>query len=302
MPAPTAEALLGLALEALAAAASRFEDLPLWGSSPAWDGMPVLGGSPEGAVKVGPGGLVRTDEELDAVSGHGFERMFRCPLDGAEVSVVSLVLEVSPGPHGVQSRLLLNVQRPPGVEAGGPQHGWMPMTEWAPLSALTARLAFVWEGVLAIVRRKMREGEIAALLVGGGMLHALPWIDRPARIVIDGGQCPCEVCQEEAIWTAAAGGEEARVAARARVEEINARLGQIQPDLFLGWEPDVVEECSGCGGTHIGARGIVTDNHGKVVWASGGESAAEALDAIEGWAWAALVADKAVEVPGAAEA
>jgi hypothetical protein len=233
-----------------------------------------------------PGGALDSQDDYD-YDHHAWDVKVECPATGEDVAHVHCIVEIVALPGGaVAGRILSWVHDLPR----GTGFCFIPVSHWALLPAADA-VVEDWQTWFS------RAEELVAgayeSLVESGLSYAAVWI-QPRRIPpVDGTECPCDECQRAAAHLLLAGGLDGVAAVENRVRSLNRKIRRAgHTGLHIDWHADV-SACDDCDKAHLAAIASCEDDNGAVLWAMGGESAHEALDGIETWAWSLLVTDLA---------
>jgi hypothetical protein len=237
--------------------------------------------------RLSPGAAFYADDEYE-YEHDDWTTTTTCPADGEDVGVLACVMEIRTAPHaphGSIARILAHVHDIPA----GTGFVYLPVTAWIPVPAVEESDE-TWRGWLEAADETV--SAVEGRLTDKGLSHAIPWV-APRRVpTVDGHECPCDDCQIAAAHLLLAGGLDGMAAVERRVRHLNRKLRGVQPGLSIDWRADVTF-CGDCDGAHLSALASCTDDRGGLLWAMGGDTATEALDAIESWAWALLVTDLA---------
>jgi len=262
-----------------------------WGEDPIYGEHRVAVPIEEGWVTraVCPGGQFASDPAYD-LSHHHWNVEIVCPVRASKV-VAELRCMVEIAVRGAEARgRMVGLVR--DVETGEGTC-WAPITEWYAFPSLSERSPRRWEGVL------LSMDEVVADAYSALMDEKLTFITVPVEPrkgpVVDPSECPCDTCQEHMAYLHVSGGAAGGVAVDARILDLNAKLQRANPDLTFCLHIDVqsVEDNLPLLGVPSAIATCESVTDGSLLWAMGGETAQEALDGIEAWAWALLVTDLA---------
>lgn len=257
------------------------------------DNTYVQGSVTPGAELIGPAvgccpGARFEDHPHYDFSDHMWDVTIDCPASGDAIAHLHCVVEVTAIASGKgYARILAWVNDIPRGEGCC----FIPISEWSPTPPADAPEAR-WEAWFT--RAEELISEAYGDLCRANLSHATVAIEPRTLPPVNGAECPCDGCQRAAAELSVAGGLHGAAAVEDRVRILNRKLQTVQPDLRIGWWADV-SACTdeGCDAAHVEAIASCQDGKGAILWAMGGETAHEAIDCIEAWAWALLVTDLA---------
>ena len=261
-----------------------------WGRDDAWNdtrsAVPVEAGWV--SVGVGPGGQYTSDPYY-TYENHDWDVKVDCPKRGKQVAHLHCLAEIAVRGAEAKVRIVALVQ---DVEIG---EGvcWAPVTDWMDLPAFDAPKV-EWARVLWAMDEVVATSYSA--LLTEGLSYITIDVEPRDLPVVDGHQCPCDFCQEQGAYLQLTGGNvDSAIAVDARIIDLNAKLATVSPDLTFCLHVEVrpVEDDLPLLGVPTAIATCEDATNGSLLWAMGGETAQEAIDGIEAWAWALLVTDLA---------
>jgi hypothetical protein len=261
-----------------------------WGRDDCWNDTRIAIPVEDGwtSVGVGPGGQYTSDPYY-CYDNHDWDVKIDCPeRPGKRIAHLHCLAEVAA--HGTEAKVrIVGLVR--DVEIG---RGicWAPVTDWLPLPAFDAP-EMEWKRVMWAMDEIVATAYSA--LLAEGLSYILVDVEPRDLPTVDGRECPCDSCQQTAAYLQLTGGDVgSAVAMDARIIELNAKLAEVNPGLTFCLHVEVrpVEDDLPLLGVPT-AIATCEDAAGSLLWAMGGETAQEAIDGIEAWAWALLVTDLA---------